>query len=117
MARSVDSSKGPNYIIKAEEFLKTAKGSLKNNLYNSTVANAVHCGTSTLDALTCSFKGKRGSDDHNESLLIVQGILSPREYEDMRKQFTNLMDKKNASEYQPDLMDANDAQDSILWAE
>ncbi|MDE1766186.1 MAG: HEPN domain-containing protein [Thaumarchaeota archaeon] len=117
MVRSADPSKAPNYVIKAEEFLRTANASLENNLYNSAVANAVHCGISALDALTCSFKGKRGSDDHNEVLFLVQGILSPREYDDIRKQFTNLIDKKNASEYQPDLMGVDDAKNSILWAE
>ncbi len=117
MARSVDPSKAPNYIVKSEEFLRTANDSLKNNMYNSAVTNAVHAGISALDALTCLFKGKRGSDDHHEAISLVQGILPSREYEDIRRQFENLINKKNASEYQPDLMKLEDAQEAIRWAE
>lgn len=51
MAKPVDPSKASNYIVKAEEFLKTANDS-KNDRYNSAVTNAVHAGISSLDALT-----------------------------------------------------------------
>ncbi|MGQ0795417.1 MAG: HEPN domain-containing protein [Nitrosopumilaceae archaeon] len=117
MARSVDPKKASNYIVKAEELLKTANDSLKSKRYNSTVTNAIHSSINALDALTISFKGKRGSDDHTEVLSLIQGIFPSVEYEEIKKQFTSLIGKKNASEYQPDLMDPKEAQDSVRWAE
>lgn len=117
MARSVDPSKSANYVIKAEELLKTARDSLTGRRYNSAVTNAVHSSINTLDALAVKFKGKRGSDDHTEVLELVKGILPPQQYEDIKKQFTFLISKKNASEYQPDLMTEKDANEAIKWAE
>lgn len=44
--------------------------------------------------------------------------FSPQEYSEIKKQFISLIDKKkNASEYQPDLMELKDAQNSVKWAE
>ena len=117
MTRSVDQRRAPDYIAKAEEFLKTASDSLQNKRYNSAVTNAVHSSINALDAVTTSFKGKRASDDHTEVLSLVQGIFSAQEYEEIKKQFTSLISKKNASEYQPDSMGHKDAQDSVKWAE
>ncbi|MDE1725406.1 MAG: HEPN domain-containing protein [Thaumarchaeota archaeon] len=117
MARSVDPKKAPNYIVKSDEFLITANDSLKSKRYNSAITNAIHSSISALDALTTKFKGKRGSDDHTEALSLVQGILSSSEYEETRKQFLSLIDKKNASEYQPDLMNEDDALKAIKLAE
>ena len=67
--------------------------------------------------MTTSFKGKRGSGDHTEVLALVQGILLPTQYEEIKKQFLSLINKKNTSEYQPDLMDEGDAREAIKWAE
>jgi HEPN domain-containing protein len=117
MAKPVDPLRAPNYIVKAEEFLKTANDSLQNNRYNSAVTNAIHSAINALDALTTKFKSKRGSDDHTEVLSLVQGILSPAQYEEIKKQFTSLISKKNTSEYQPDLMDVKDAREAIKCAE
>lgn len=117
MTRSVDPSKAANYIIKAEELLKTANDSLMNKMYNSAVTNAVHSSINALDALAVKFKGKRGSDDHTEVLELIKGILLPPQYEDIKKQFTFLINKKNTSEYQPDLMTEKDANETIKWAE
>lgn len=66
--------------------------------------------------MTVKFKGTRGSDDHTEVLDIVKGILLPQQYDDIRKQFTFLINKKNVSEYQPNLMTERDANDAIKWA-
>jgi HEPN domain-containing protein len=117
MTRSVDPTKAPNYIVKATEFLETAKDSLKNKRYTSVVSNAVQSSINALDALATAFKGKRGSDDHTEVLSIVQGILFPTEYEEIKKQFLALMSKKNASDYQPDLMNEKEASETIKFAE
>ncbi len=117
MARPVDPTKAPNYIIKAEEFLGTANDALKSKRYNSAVSNAIQSSINALDALTTKFKGKRGSDDHTEVLSLVQGILPSSEYEEIRKQFASLISKKNVSDYQPDLMNEREASEAGKLAE
>jgi HEPN domain-containing protein len=117
MAKLVDPTKALNYILKAEELLATANDSLKSKRYNSAVTNAVHSSINAFDALTTKFKGKRGSDDHTEVLSLAQGILPSPQYEEIKKQFVSLINKKNTSEYQPDLMDEGDAREAIKWAE
>jgi hypothetical protein len=47
----------------------------------------------------------------------MKGIFDPNEYRDIQKQFTSIPSLKNASEYQPDLMAASDAQNALKWAE
>ena len=117
MTRDIDPKKAPSYITKSEEFLEMAKLAVQNAKYNSAVTSAIHSAISALDALTTSYKGKRASDDHTEVLSLVKGIFAPQEYQEIKRQFTSLIDKKNASEYQPDLMEPKDAQDSVKWAE
>ena len=117
MTKSVNPKKTSSYITKAEGFLEMANLALQNNKYDSAVMNAVHCAISALDALTTSFKGKRASGQHTEVLSLIQGIFPSKEYEEIKKQFTSLIGKKNASEYQPDLMEPKEAEDSVRWAE
>ncbi len=117
MTRNVDPKKAHIRIEKSEEFLEMAKLAVQNAKYSSAVTNAIHSAISALDALTTSYKGKRASDDHTEALSLVRGIFAPQEYHEIKKQFTSLMDKKNASEYQPVLMESRDAQYSVKWAE
>jgi HEPN domain-containing protein len=117
MTKSIDPKKASGYIIKAEGFLEMANLALQHSKYDSAVMNAVHSAISALDALTTSFKGKRASDEHTEVLSLIKGIFPSLEYEEIKKQFTSLISKKNASEYQPDLMDPKEAQDSVKWAE
>lgn len=117
MTKSVDPKKASGYITKAEGFLEIANLALQKNKYDSAVMNAVHSAISALDALATSFKGKRASGQHTEVLSLIQGIFSSQEYEEIKKQFTSLISKKNESEYQPDLMSQKDAENSIKWAE
>lgn len=117
MTRPVDSSKASNYVTKAEELFAAASDSLQSSKYNRAVSNAVRSSINALDAFTTKFKGERGSDDHTEVLSLVQGILPPREYEEIKKQFTSLINKKNAIDYQPDLMGETEARDAVKLAE
>lgn len=114
--RGVEPEKASRYITKSEEFLEMAKLAVQNAKYNSAVASAIHSAINALDALTASHRGKRASDDHAEVLSLVHGIFTPQEYQEVKRQFTSLIGKKNASEYQPDLMSPKDAQDSVKWA-
>ena len=117
MTRDIDPKKAPRYITKSEEFLEMAKLAVQKAKYNSAVTNAIHSAINALDALTTSYKGKRASDDHTEVLSLVRGIFAQQEYQEIKRQFTSLIDKKNASEYQPDLMSLKEAENSIKSAE
>ncbi len=115
--RGVDPSEAANYITKSEEFLEMAKLAVQNAKYNSAATNAVHSAISALEALTTSYRGRRGSDYHAEVLSLVRGIFPPQEYGEIKRQLTSIINKKNAAGYQPDLMGLKDAQDSVMWAE
>jgi hypothetical protein len=58
----------------------------------------------------------RASGEHNEILSLIKGILTPEEYGDIKKQFSSLLDLKNAAEYQPHFT-SPEAKNSIIWAE
>lgn len=117
MARSLDRNKAVGYITKAENSLRVSKIAIKEEAYDTAVMNAVHSAINSLDALTAFFVGKRASGVHTEVLSIIKGILAPREYEEIQKQFNTLLGMKNESEYQPDLMNPKDAESAVKLAE
>lgn len=117
MTKDSDPKKAPNYITKAESSLQIAKIALEKNAYDSAVMNAIHSAINALDALTSLYLKKRASGEHNEIFSLTRGIFSAKEYVDVERQFKSLLDLKNASEYQPEMMSPKEAQDSIKWAE
>ncbi len=117
MTRSVDQSKAKNYLIKAENALRIAKISLIEKAYDTAVMNAVHSSINALDALTTFYSGKRSSGQHTDVLDLIKGILTKDEFEYVKKQFGGLLSRKNESEYQPTLMNDNDAEDAVKRAE
>lgn len=117
MTRAVDSSKAKNYLRKADDSLYMARVAIREGKYDNAVMSAVHSAINALDALTTLHLGKRASGAHTDVLSLIKGIFTSAEYQDIQKQFTSLMSKKNASEYQPDLMEEDDAEKSVKWAE
>ncbi|MGI0047064.1 MAG: HEPN domain-containing protein [Nitrosotalea sp.] len=117
MARSLDRNKATGYITKAENALRVSKIAIKEEAYDAAVMNAVHSAINSLDALATFFVGKRASGAHTEVLSIIKGILMPREYEEIQKQFNTILRMKNESEYQPDLMSPKDAESAFKLAE
>ncbi len=117
MRKIVDAGKSRNYLAKAENSLRMARIAIREKAYDNAVMSAVHSTINALDALTVSYLNKRASGAHTDVLELVKGIFSPAEYEEIRKQFTSLLSMKNASEYQPDLMNEDDAKKSVKWAE
>ena len=71
----------------------------------------------SLDALTTFHLNKRASGSHTGVLSLVKGILAGPEFKDIEKQFGSLLGLKNASEYQPDFMSKNQAENPIKWTE
>lgn len=79
--------------------------------------SAIHSAINALDALTTSYLNKRASGSHTDVLGLIKSIFPPKEYNDVKKQFTSLIGKKNETEYQPDLMSQKDAQNAVKCAE
>jgi HEPN domain-containing protein len=117
MTRDIDPKKASGYLIKAINSLEIAKIAMQKEAYDNAVMNAVHSSINALDALATSRKAKRASGQHTDVLILIKGILSPQEYKDVEKQFKLLLDLKNASEYQPDLMSRKDAENSLKLSE
>ncbi len=117
MTRAVDPKKARGYITKAENSLRIAKIAIAEKAYDSAVMSCVHSAINALDAMTVTYLGKRASGSHTDVLSLIKGILTPEEYSNVSKQFSSLLGKKNASEYQPVLMEQKDAEDSVKWAE
>src|SRR2546428_5467789 len=117
MVRSLDRNKSAGYITKAENSLRVSKIAIKEGAYDAAVMNAVHSAINSLDALTTFFVGKRASGVHTEVLSIIKGILTPREYEEIQKQFNTLLGMKNESESQPDLLNPKNAESAVKLAE
>ena len=117
MTKPVDRKKSQNYLTKAENLLEVAGYAMSQKKYDAAVINAVHSAINTLDAFTTQEKGLRASGEHDDVLTLIKDILTPNEYNDIKKQFSSLLDLKNAAEYQPDFMSSEEAKNSIKWAE
>ena len=117
MTRAVDARKAENYLVKATNSMKMANIAINERAYDNAVMSAVHGAINALDALTVSYLGKRSSGVHTDVLSLIKGILRGNEYAEMQKQFTSLLSMKNASEYEPDLMNIKDAENCVKWAE
>ncbi len=117
MTRAVDTKKAMNYLAKADNSLHMAKIAIEERAYDNAAMSAVHSAINALDALTVSYLGKRASGAHTDVLSLIKGIFSTAEYQEIQKQYTSLLSMKNASEYQPDLMDESDAQKAVKWSE
>jgi len=117
MTKAIDPSKASNYMIKAENSLKIAKLAIDKEAYDSAVMNAIHGAINALDALTTFYLSKRSSGEHTDVLALIKQIFHGSEYETIAKQFSSLLSLKNASEYQPEIMEYDDAMNSVKWAQ
>jgi hypothetical protein len=106
-----------NYMKKANDYMYLAKIAIKEGKNDGAASNAIHGTINALDALTTSYLGKRASGMHTDVLSLMKGIFTASEYQDIQKQFTSLLSLKNASEYQPNLMDPKEAENAVKWAE
>ena len=106
-----------NYMKKADDYMYLARIAVKEGKNDGAVSNAIHGTINALDALTTFYLGQRASGTHTDVLSLVKGIFNANEYQDIQKQFTSLLSLKNASEYQPDLMNPTEAKNAVKWAE
>ena len=117
MVRPVDKGLYKNYLQKAEEMLEVAKYAAHTSKNNAAVTASIHCAINALDALAVFYFGKRHSGTHEDALNTIKGaIMNGNEFGDLAKQFVGLIALKNQTEYQPDLMQIQDASDAIRRA-
>ncbi len=117
MVKAVSPGKAAGYLTKAENSLRMAKIGIDQQAYDNAMMSAIHSAINALDALTTSYLNKRASGSHTDVLGLIKTIFPPKEYNDVKKQFTSLIGKKNEAEYQPDLMSQKDAQNAVRCAE
>lgn len=117
MTRNLDKSKYTVYVTKAENSLKISKIALGEKAYDAAVMNAVHSSINAVDALTTYFLGKRASGSHTDVLLLTKQVLTPQEQTDLEKQYKSLIELKNTSEYQPNMLSLKEAENSIKSAQ
>ena len=117
MTRRVDTEEGKNYLKKAEDALHVAKIAIDEGAFDSSIMNSIHSAINALDFLAVTVLGKRASGAHTDALLTVKSIFTTAEYSDLSKQFRSLMSKKNISEYEPDLMSKEEAENCLKRAE
>jgi hypothetical protein len=87
------------------------KLSYEQQLWNSTVLNAIHCAISSADALTVFYLGFRHAGErHNDVIQLLQQIeIDKKELNKKIQQLLALLSIKNQAEYEERLMTENDA--------
>ena len=95
------------------------KLSYEQQLWNSTVVNAIHCAISSSDALTVFYLGFRHSGErHNDVILLLQELeIDKKELQKRIKQLSTLLSIKNIAEYEDRLMVKKDAVNAMKACE
>ncbi len=116
MVKAVEKKLYKNYLKKAEEMLDIAEYAANKSKNNAAVTAAIHCAINAIDSLAVFYFGKRHSGKHEDALDVIKGALSEIEFRELVKQFSGLIELKNEAEYQPDLMERQQANDAIKRA-
>lgn len=116
MVKAVDKRLYKNYLKKAEEMLDVAEYAASKSKNNAAVTAAIHCAISAIDSLAVFYFGKRHTGRHEDALDSIKVGLSENEFREIMKQFSGLIELKNEAEYQPDLMERQQANDAIKRA-
>lgn len=116
MAKPADKTVYRNYLKKAEEMLDVAKHSASKSRNTAAVTNAIHSAINAIDALAVFYVGKRHSGRHEDAIDLIRGALSESEFKEVKKQFSGLIELKNEAEYQPYLMQKQQADDAVKRA-
>jgi len=107
-----------NYLIKAEQFLETARDTYFKENWNAVGLNAVHSAISVNDALT-SYYGKIRSisEKHSDSIsLLLEVFKNDEESSIPPKHILWLIGRKNLVEYESRLFFKKEAEESLKHA-
>ncbi|MFH0955614.1 MAG: HEPN domain-containing protein [Candidatus Falkowbacteria bacterium] len=107
-----------NYLIKADQFLETARDAYFKENWNAVGLNAVHSAISANDALT-SYYGKIRSisEKHSDSIsLLLEVFKNDEESKSYSKHILWLIGRKNLVEYESRLFFKKEAEESLKHA-
>jgi len=107
------------YLQKAESFLRTMRLAIEKSEWDAAAVLAVHCAISSCDALTSRFLQKKHiAKDHSRVVgLLMQLPFESREIKTKRLQLSQVLEMKNAAEYQARLIREKEARMMALQAE
>jgi len=107
-----------NYLVKAEQFLETARDAYFKENWNAVGLNAVHSAISANDALTSYYgKVRSVSEKHSDSVNLLLKILKSNvETENNSKHILWLIGRKNLVEYESRLFFKKEAEESLKHA-
>lgn len=108
-----------NYIIKAKQFLDTARDAYDKKNWNAVGLNAVHAAISANDAVTVYYKKIRSaSDKHSDAVNLLLEVLGhDNEAKDISKHLSWLINRKNLIEYETRLFYDKEAGEALKHAE
>ena len=87
------------YLLKAQEFLRSAKQEQEEGRPTSSGILAIHAGISACAALTSNFLGVRAKGPRHHDMLTLIERLPRKNRTVLAKQLARLLDAKNVVEY------------------
>ncbi|MBA3047383.1 HEPN domain-containing protein [Patescibacteria group bacterium] len=108
-----------NYLIKAEQFLETARDAYFKENWNAVGLNAVHSAISANDALTSYYGKVRSiSEKHSDSIsLLLEVFKNDKESKSCSRHISWLINRKNLVEYESRLFYEKEAEESLKHAD
>lgn len=107
--RNVEKSRHSNYLKKAEEYFSAMHDEFNKRNFDSCTLCAIHCCISAADALTIFFKGVRHAGEKHEDAVKLISTLTLDNLQNKIRQFLNVLNIKNAVEYEEKLTTENGA--------
>lgn len=109
--RNVDKGLYGNYLKKAEEYYAAMNTELEQSQWNAAVLCAIHSAISAADAVTVFYQGVRhAGEKHEDVVQLLETLELDREtMKNKIRQLLNLLQVKNAVEYEEKLTFENGA--------
>ena len=105
------------YLVKAQQFLKSAKRALADGDEESAGLLAIHAAISACDSITVRDLGLRAAGPrHLDVLELIDRLETPRKAQ-LKKHLKDLVSKKNVVEYEDRLLPRGDAGQMVKIAE
>jgi len=108
-----------NYVLKAGQFLETARDAFIKESWNAVGLNALHAAISANDALTTYYNSVRStSEKHNDAVnLLLLIFKNDEEAKKISKHLLWLINRKNLVEYESRLFYKREAEEALKHAE
>jgi len=108
-----------NYLIKARQFLETAREAYLKKNWSAVGLNAVHSAICANDSLTIYYGEIRSTNEkHSDAVgLLLRVFKNEKEAEKNSKHLLWLINRKNLVEYEARLFFQSEAEDTLKHAE